>query len=94
MLRALWTRFQVSCRKWLMIELRVRPLIMLWLAAASEQVNLVILVDNLEVLLWRLLLSPKRGGRASASACAFVVLMRHRRRVRLTPVSILPRLDL
>ena len=35
------------------IELRVRPVIMLWLAAASEQVNLVILVDNLEVLLWR-----------------------------------------
>ena len=53
MLRALWTRFLVSCRKWLMIELRLRPLIMLWLAAASEQVNLVILIDNLEVLLWR-----------------------------------------
>ena len=43
------------------IELRVRPVIMLWLAAASEQVNLVILVDNLEVLLWRLLLRVACG---------------------------------
>ena len=61
MLRALWTRLLVSCRKWLMIELRLRPLIMLWLAAASEQVNLVSLVDNLEVLLWRLLLRVACG---------------------------------
>ena len=44
-----------------MIELRLRPLIMLWLAAASEQVNLVSLVDNLEVLLWRLLLRVACG---------------------------------
>ena len=61
MLRALWTRFQVSCRKWPMIEPRLRLLIMLWLAAASEQVNLVSLVDNLEVLLWRLLLRVACG---------------------------------
>ena len=50
-LRALGQDFVISCRRWLTIEPRLLPPIVPWLAGASVQIFVVILVDNMGALL-------------------------------------------